>query len=174
MKLVVRFVLAVVVLSHASLGAAQTSLVDAAKKAKEEHATGMGWPVSANTGGGAAASEAPPAASDANAAAPASTLAGLPDFIAGSIRAQCAVQWPDDFRMRVYCEKQQREGLDKIAGRGEFMKSKPALQAIRLKCLKEWSKLGAMRNGERTLIIDFRMNNSCEEQQLKALGELSR
>jgi hypothetical protein len=40
--------------------------------------------------------------------------------------------------------------------------------------LTDWSKPGPVRNGEPTLIVDFRMNNVCEEQQLKALEGLTR
>ena len=81
------------------------------------------------------------------------------DATAGAIiRSKCAGEWPDDFSMRAYCEKQQREGLaDLRARRVGFT----AMSTIRDKCAGEWPD-------------DFSMRNYCEEQQLKALRELQR
>lgn len=77
---------------------------------------------------------------------------------AGPIRAKCAGEWPDDFAMRAYCEKQQQEALVKLRGRtmnaGDY-------RTIRNKCAGEWAD-------------DFQMRNYCEEQQLKALAAIKR
>jgi len=78
------------------------------------------------------------------------------------IRNKCAKDWPEDFRMRAYCEKQQVEALSKIAKRNDAgtMKTPDGL-VIRAKCMREWQD-------------DFKMANYCEEQQLKALASLGR
>jgi hypothetical protein len=128
------------------------------------------WPASTNLGTPAPApiltnSDLP----DVPAATPSSAAV---ERLAASIRPKCALDWPDDFRMRAFCEKQQRASLDQIHSRNALMQSSPALTKIRLKCLTDWSKLGPMVNGERTLLIDFRMNNHCEETQMKALASL--
>lgn len=77
---------------------------------------------------------------------------------AGAIRTKCAGEWPDDFAMRAYCEKQQQEALVKLRGRtmnaGDY-------RTIRNKCAGEWAD-------------DFQMRNYCEEQQLKALAAIKR
>lgn len=147
------------------------SLADAAKQAQEARATGDGWPAPTRP-----AEDAPKAYTNAdlgpNTGAPAVSTATVVASMSTSIRAQCALAWPDDFRMRAFCETQHRNALEKIHARGDLMKSTPAHVAIRLKCLKDWAKLGAMVNGERQLIVDFKMNNFCEEEQLKALGAL--
>ena len=74
------------------------------------------------------------------------------------IRAKCEKDWPDDFQLRAFCERQQREARDKINGRA--MASGDRL-TIRTKCLKDWP-------------VDFQMQNFCEEQQLQALDTLQR
>ena len=76
----------------------------------------------------------------------------------GVIRPRCAKEWPDDFTMRAFCEKQQREAFDKLHKRA-MRSGDHAL--IRAKCTKDWRD-------------DFQMRNFCEEQQLKALAEIKR
>jgi hypothetical protein len=76
----------------------------------------------------------------------------------GDIRAKCEEEWPSDFRMRVYCEQQQKEAQ---AALGRRVMTSPAQQTIRANCQNEWPR-------------DYRMRNYCEEQQLKALQQLSR
>ena len=78
--------------------------------------------------------------------------------ILDGIRAKCAKQWPEDFRMQKFCGDRQIEALGKVANRSMDTSSG---QVIRRKCLREWPG-------------DFRMRNYCEEQQLKALAALSR
>ena len=75
------------------------------------------------------------------------------DATAGAIiGSKCAGEWPDDFSMRAYCEKQQREGLANLRARGV---GSTAMSTIRDKCAGEWSG-------------DFSMRNYCEEQQLNS------
>jgi hypothetical protein len=73
------------------------------------------------------------------------------------IRSHCTSEWPDDFRMRKYCEDQQKEGLSALRAR----RLNGSLSKIRTKCAKEWPD-------------DFRMRDYCEKQQLKAVRELGR
>jgi hypothetical protein len=70
------------------------------------------------------------------------------------IRQTCAKEWPDDFRMRAYCQDQQDKGL--AALRQRSMTGSPEHRTIRTKCAEEWPD-------------DFRMRNYCEEKQLEAL-----
>jgi hypothetical protein len=76
---------------------------------------------------------------------------------ASVIRAKCAEDWPDDFRMRAYCQEQQDEGLRALRGRS--MTGHANHQTIRKKCATDWPD-------------DFRMRNYCEETQLKALRSI--
>ncbi len=73
------------------------------------------------------------------------------------IRNKCAKDWPDDFRMRAYCQTQQDEGVAALQRR--TMSGSPAHTTIRAKCASDWPD-------------DFRMRNYCEEQQLKALASI--
>jgi hypothetical protein len=70
------------------------------------------------------------------------------------IRPKCAKEWPSDFEMRAYCEKQQNEAVTRLRFRPM---STADHQTIRNKCATEWPD-------------DFEMRNYCEEQQLKALA----
>jgi hypothetical protein len=72
------------------------------------------------------------------------------------IRKKCATEWADDFVMRAFCEKQQREAQAKLNTRAM---SSGDQRTIRDKCTREWPD-------------DFIMRDFCEEQQLKALGSL--
>lgn len=76
---------------------------------------------------------------------------------AALIRAHCAEEWPDDYRMRKYCEDQQYEGLRNLLARqmtGPFAR-------IREICAQEWPD-------------DFRMRDYCETQQIEAYRALNR
>jgi len=86
--------------------------------------------------------------------------AGVPlDAEAASIiRSKCAAEWPDDFKMRKYCEDQQYEGLRALRARSM---NSGDLATIRSKCAKEWPD-------------DFRMRDYCEKQQIEALRQLGR
>jgi hypothetical protein len=74
------------------------------------------------------------------------------------IRAHCAKEWPDDFRMRDYCEKQQQAAVTLMEARQMTSQDR---QTIRNKCEAEWPE-------------DLRMRNYCEEKQLEALKNLQR
>jgi hypothetical protein len=79
---------------------------------------------------------------------------------AAQIKTHCEREWPDDYRMRLYCVNQQKEGLASLQRRvAPAGVSEEELQQIRAKCRAEWPG-------------DYRMENYCEEQQLKALLEL--
>lgn len=70
------------------------------------------------------------------------------------IRPKCAADWPDDFTMRAYCEKQQREAVAALLARPMTSVDQAT---IRTKCRKDWAS-------------DYNMQNYCEQQQLKALA----
>lgn len=74
------------------------------------------------------------------------------------IREGCQKEWGTDFKMRQFCESQQRDALAKINQRP--MSATSDLQAIRKQCLSEWPE-------------NFKMQDFCEEQQMKALRELT-
>ncbi len=76
--------------------------------------------------------------------------------VASTIRMKCAKDWPDDFRMRVFCEDQQRTAYLRLMGRPATSSD---LQIIRTKCQSDWSE-------------DFRMRDYCEQQQIEALRKL--
>lgn len=94
----------------------------------------------------------------AQAAQPSRDPAGPPPLEAAIsiIRAKCAKDWPDDFTMRAYCQKQQDEGLAELHRRSM---NSPDHRTIRTKCAKDWQE-------------DFLMRNYCEDQQLKALASI--
>ena len=75
-----------------------------------------------------------------------------------TIREKCAREWPDDFRMRAYCEKRQREALPKLVS--PATPSSDEANVIRSKCAREWPD-------------DFRMRAYCEEKQRDGLRALS-
>ena len=73
------------------------------------------------------------------------------------ISSHCTGEWPDDFRMRKYCQDKQEEGLEALRSR----QLSGSLAVVRNKCADEWSG-------------DFRMRDYCEKRQLKALRELNK
>ncbi|NIV11875.1 MAG: hypothetical protein GWN62_11540 [Aliifodinibius sp.] len=76
---------------------------------------------------------------------------------AAMIHSHCAKEWPDDFKMRKYCEDQQYEGLRALRAR----QMTGVLAKIRSKCATEWPE-------------DFKMRDYCEKQQIEALRKLNR
>jgi len=74
-----------------------------------------------------------------------------------TIRAKCAQEWPTDFVMRVYCEKQQAEAAGQLNTRAMSSSDE---QMIRSKCAADWP-------------TDYSMRDYCEVQQLKALHLLA-
>lgn len=75
-----------------------------------------------------------------------------------NVAAKCAEDWSTDFAMRVFCEKQQREALEKLNARSM---TTPDQRTIRTKCTTDWPE-------------DYSMRNFCEERQLQALEQLGR
>lgn len=74
------------------------------------------------------------------------------------IASKCARDWPTDFAVRVFCERQQREALEKLEVRPM---TTPDQGTIRSKCATDWPE-------------DYAVRNFCEEQQLNALQQLGR
>jgi hypothetical protein len=65
---------------------------------------------------------------------------------------KCADEWPNDFRMRSYCEGQQRDGISKLEGGQPSDIQADAFTIMRGKCAEEWPR-------------DFQMRAYCESQQ---------
>ncbi len=40
----------------------------------------------------------------------------VPEEVFAGIRSSCALEWPDDYKMRAYCETEQLEGYRKVTG----------------------------------------------------------
>lgn len=72
------------------------------------------------------------------------------------IKAKCAKEWPTDFEMQAYCQKQQREALSKLWDHNAWITDNADGRVIRNKCQGEWPD-------------DFEMRAYCEDQQYKAL-----
>lgn len=72
------------------------------------------------------------------------------------IRKKCAADWPDDFTMRAYCQKQQDEGIAGLQSRSMVT---PTNMTIRGKCYRDWPE-------------DFHMRDYCERRQIEAAATL--
>jgi hypothetical protein len=81
------------------------------------------------------------------------------ESVTATITAKCAKDWPDDFRMRKYCQDQQLEGIAALQRR--TMDDSADHQTIRKKCANDWPD-------------DYRMRDYCEVQQLKALAAIGK
>jgi hypothetical protein len=77
---------------------------------------------------------------------------------AGVIRAKCTKDWPDDFQMRAFCEKQQTAALTTLHQR---TMTSPDQLTIRNTCARDWHD-------------DFQIRSVCEEKQLEALKKIGR
>jgi hypothetical protein len=77
------------------------------------------------------------------------------------LRQKCEREWPDDFRMRAYCEKLQREGASTVRGEPPSDISGDKVAIVKRKCAAEWPD-------------DFRMRAYCEKLQYTAIRELGR
>jgi TPR repeat protein len=75
------------------------------------------------------------------------------------IRRKCANEWPTDFQMRAYCEKQQREAIQTLSTGQPQDIPQDQFAMIRRKCANEWP-------------TDFQMRAYCEKQQFSAIREL--
>lgn len=75
------------------------------------------------------------------------------------IRRHCEREWPNDYTMRNYCLKQQRETLAELEqGRPDDIPEE-VFTVIRNKCAQEWPE-------------DYNMRRYCEKQQLDSYREL--
>ena len=78
--------------------------------------------------------------------------ADIPSSVIQIIEQKCANEWPNDFRMKSYCQEQQRQGVAALGqGRPEAV-SQDAFVIIRGKCAQEWP-------------TDFKMRAYCQSQQ---------
>lgn len=75
------------------------------------------------------------------------------------IEDHCKEQWPDDFRMRAYCEQQQRSALEQLSQDRPDDIPEDAFDQIRSMCSLQWP-------------TDFAMRQYCEAEQLKAYRQL--
>jgi hypothetical protein len=99
---------------------------------------------------------------EANRPAQTTSAAPGPTPALAIIQAKCEKDWPADFQMRAFCEKQQLEAVQHIAARSAAGTMQTTNgQRIQTKCARDWPS-------------DFQMLNVCVEQQLKALAGLSR
>lgn len=77
------------------------------------------------------------------------------------IRKHCKTKWPDDFRMRAYCEQQQKEAVEKLkAGKPKDIRQEE-YAVVQKKCAAKWPE-------------DYRMRHYCEEQQFEGVRELKK
>jgi hypothetical protein len=77
------------------------------------------------------------------------------------IRRHCEREWPDDYNMRNYCIKQQRQALAILKrGRPQDIPEE-VFASIRSKCAVEWPE-------------DYSMRQYCEKQQFDSYRELER
>jgi hypothetical protein len=76
-----------------------------------------------------------------------------------TIEQKCAEEWPNDFRMRNYCQKGQREGVAALSQGQPASVSQDAFVIIRGKCAEEWPR-------------DFKMRAYCEKQQYEGYHAL--
>jgi hypothetical protein len=74
------------------------------------------------------------------------------------VTAHCEKEWPTDFRMQAYCQRQALAAAQELNAR---TMDTPDRRTIRTQCLSEWS-------------ADVRMVNYCEQRQLDALRQLGR
>jgi hypothetical protein len=77
------------------------------------------------------------------------------------IQRHCLKEWADDFRMRAYCERQQREATQTLAMGKPADISQEHFLSVRRRCAGEWP-------------TDFRMRAYCEIKQITGVRELNR
>ncbi len=83
----------------------------------------------------------------------------LPANAVQIIEQKCAEEWPNDFRMRSYCQKQQQEGIANLNRGMPHDIDANAFRIIRGKCTNEWPR-------------DFKMRAYCESQQYEGYRSL--
>jgi hypothetical protein len=92
-------------------------------------------------------------------------LASLADETSDGVAKDCAIDWPDNYRMQEYCINNQREAAAKLlpilesvkAGQDEGLK-----QAV-ASCIQSWKNANA---------LNYRMVLYCTEQQISAKQRL--
>ena len=77
------------------------------------------------------------------------------------IKEHCREEWPNDFEMRVYCEKQQRDGVQTLDQGGPSDIQPSEFATIREHCTPEWP-------------TNYEMRAYCEKQQYDGVRTLNR
>ncbi len=77
------------------------------------------------------------------------------------IRRHCEREWPNDYNMRNYCTKQQRQALAILKEGRPHDIPEEVFVGIRSKCAVEWPE-------------DYNMRQYCEKQQFDSYRELER
>jgi hypothetical protein len=77
------------------------------------------------------------------------------------IQAHCEEQWPEDFSMRAYCIRQQREAVRALKRGGPEDIPGETFGRIRTACATQWAN-------------DYSMRVYCEKQQVEAYREIKR
>jgi len=75
------------------------------------------------------------------------------------IARHCEREWPDNYNMRAYCIKQQKEAVANLKSATHPEIPIAVLQQIRRKCAREWPD-------------DYNMRHYCEQQQLTAYRQM--
>ncbi len=81
------------------------------------------------------------------------------ESIHADIREHCLKEWPEDFQLRAYCERQQREAVNKLAQGKPADITEAEYQQVMRQCISEWDK-------------DFQLIEYCTRQQYEAIREL--
>ena len=96
---------------------------------------------------------------EATASGYSSTNLNVPTAANEVVEQKCREEWPNDFRMRVYCQNQQHEGIAALSAGEPTGVSHDAFVIIRSKCADEWPR-------------DFKMRAYCETQQYESYRAL--
>jgi hypothetical protein len=75
------------------------------------------------------------------------------------LKEKCVSEWPTDFSMQAYCQRQQREAIQTLARGKPQDIPENQFAIVRSKCSSEWPK-------------DFSMRAYCERQQFEAIRKL--
>jgi hypothetical protein len=76
-----------------------------------------------------------------------------------TLKVKCLNEWPSDFSMQAYCQRQQREAIQKLAQGKPQDIPQNQFAIVRTKCGAEWPE-------------DFSMRAYCERQQFEAIRKL--
>jgi hypothetical protein len=75
------------------------------------------------------------------------------------LKEKCVSEWPTDFSMQAYCQRQQREAVQDLARGKPQDIPENQFSIVRSKCSAEWP-------------TDFSMRAYCERQQFEAIRKL--